>query len=80
MRKQYAQFQMRLPHDLKDWIAEQAEANLSSQNSEIIRAIRERMERDNVENIRAKAQAMQAHADLLEAEGLGLLTEPEEDK
>jgi len=37
--------QLRLPPDLKDWIAAQAEANLSSQNSEIIRAIRERMER-----------------------------------
>jgi predicted HicB family RNase H-like nuclease len=39
------QFQMRLPPDLKDWIAEQAAANVSSQNSEIIRAIRERMKR-----------------------------------
>jgi hypothetical protein len=33
-----------LPLDLKDWIAAQAAANLSSQNSEIIRAIRERMD------------------------------------
>jgi len=39
------QFQMRLPPELKDWIAAQAAANVSSQNSEIIRAIRERMER-----------------------------------
>ena len=31
--------------DLKEWIAGQALANVSSQNSEIIRAIRERMER-----------------------------------
>jgi hypothetical protein len=36
--------QLRLPLDLKDWIAAQAAANVSSQNSEIIRAIRERME------------------------------------
>ena len=36
---------LRLPSDLKDWIAQQAEANGSSQNSEIIRALRERMER-----------------------------------
>ena len=37
--------QLRLPPDLKDWIAAQAADNLSSQNSEIIRAIRERMDR-----------------------------------
>jgi predicted HicB family RNase H-like nuclease len=38
--------QLRLPTELKDWIAAQAAANVSSQNSEIIRAIRERMERN----------------------------------
>jgi uncharacterized protein (DUF1778 family) len=37
--------QLRLPPDLKEWIASQANINASSQNSEIIRAIRERMER-----------------------------------
>jgi len=37
--------QLRLPPDIKDWIAAQAAANASSQNSEIIRAIRERIER-----------------------------------
>jgi hypothetical protein len=37
--------QLRLPQDLKDWIAAQASSNASSQNSEIVRAIRERMER-----------------------------------
>lgn len=37
--------QLRLPDNLKDWIADQAKENLSSQNSEVIRAIRERMER-----------------------------------
>ena len=36
--------QLRLPTDLKDWIAAQAAVNVSSQNSEIIRAIRERMD------------------------------------
>jgi uncharacterized protein (DUF1778 family) len=38
-------FQLRLPADLKDWIALQAALNGSSQNSEIVRAIRERSER-----------------------------------
>lgn len=37
--------QLRLPVDLKAWIASQADQNGSSQNSEVIRAVRERMER-----------------------------------
>jgi hypothetical protein len=37
--------QLRLPPDLKTWLAEQAEKNGASQNSEVIRAIRERAER-----------------------------------
>ena len=40
-------FQLRLPADVKDWIAAQAEKNGSSQNSEIIRAVRAAMERDH---------------------------------
>ncbi len=36
--------QLRLPEELKNWIASQAAANASSQNSEIVRAIRERMD------------------------------------
>jgi hypothetical protein len=38
--------QVRLPADVKVWLEEQAERNLSSQNSEIIRSVRERMERE----------------------------------
>ncbi|MBZ0124100.1 MAG: Arc family DNA-binding protein [Roseovarius sp.] len=38
-------FQLRLPDKVKAWIEEQAHLNGSSQNSEVIRAIRERMER-----------------------------------
>ena len=37
--------QLRLPPDLKVWVAEQAEKNGASQNSEVIRCIRERMDR-----------------------------------
>ena len=37
--------QLRLPPDLKVWIQAQAQKNGASQNSEIIRAIRDRMER-----------------------------------
>jgi Arc/MetJ-type ribon-helix-helix transcriptional regulator len=37
--------QLRLPTGLKAWIAAQAEQNAFSRNSEIVRAVRERMER-----------------------------------
>lgn len=38
-------FFVRLPPDAKLWLVKQANKNGSSQNSEIIRAIRERMDR-----------------------------------
>jgi predicted HicB family RNase H-like nuclease len=41
--------QLRLPPDLKAFVAKEAERNGSSQNSEIIRAVRERMERTTAE-------------------------------
>ncbi len=41
----WPKFMLRLPPDLKAWIAEQAEKHGNSQNSEIIRAVRERFER-----------------------------------
>jgi hypothetical protein len=44
MKKRVA-IQLRMPPDAKDFIAAEAERNASSQNSEIIRCIRERMER-----------------------------------
>ncbi|MFG6566987.1 Arc family DNA-binding protein [Sulfitobacter sp. 1A13679] len=71
MRSKTKQLQLRLPPDLKSWIEDQAEANAASQNSEIVRAIRERMQRESIEAIRAEANAIQAHADALEAEGMG---------
>lgn len=37
--------QLRLPTDLKDWIKAESEKNGSSQNSEIIRAVRDSMAR-----------------------------------
>lgn len=37
--------QLRLPPDLKDWVKAEADKNASSQNSEIIRALRAAMER-----------------------------------
>lgn len=41
-RKLTNAMQLRLPDDLKAWIAEQAKQNASSQNSEIVRCIRDR--------------------------------------
>jgi len=40
--------QIRLPENLKAWIKSQATSNGSSQNSEVVRCIRERMERDKI--------------------------------
>lgn len=39
------QLPIRFPADVKAWLMEQAIRNGSSQNSEVIRAVRERMER-----------------------------------
>ena len=39
-----ADFKLRLPDDLKRWLEDQATKNGSSQNSEMIRAIRAAME------------------------------------
>lgn len=36
---------IRLPSEVKEWLVNQAERNASSQSSEIVRALRERMER-----------------------------------
>lgn len=48
------QFKVRLPADVRYWIIEQARHNGASQNSEIIRCIRERMDRMAVGNGAAK--------------------------
>lgn len=44
---QNIQVAIRFPADVKAWLVDQARLNGSSQNSEVIRAIRERMERTN---------------------------------
>jgi len=45
MARNDPQIALRLPHDLKEWVAAEARRNASSQNSEIVRALRERQER-----------------------------------
>jgi hypothetical protein len=45
MRLNTETFVVRLPPDLKLWLVKQSQKNGSSQNSEIIRAVRERKEK-----------------------------------
>ncbi|MDO5643709.1 MAG: Arc family DNA-binding protein [Paracoccus sp. (in: a-proteobacteria)] len=40
------QLPIRFPAEVKEWLAEQAKLHGSSQNSEVIRAVRERMARE----------------------------------
>ena len=48
-QRDWAKLILRIPPDLKAWISDEATHNASSQNSEIIRAIRERMQRECVQ-------------------------------
>ena len=43
-RNEGARLMLRLPPELKGWLEQEAERNWTSQNAEIIRAIRARME------------------------------------
>jgi hypothetical protein len=43
-RSDLAEMVIRIPRDVKGWIEREAERNCASQNSEIIRSIRARME------------------------------------
>lgn len=49
----YIQFPVRLPPEVKAWLSDQASRNGSSQNSEVVRAIRERMDRINQNQMEA---------------------------
>jgi hypothetical protein len=44
---EHHQFKVNLPADVKEWLAEQAKVNLRSQTSEIVLALREKMQREN---------------------------------
>lgn len=46
---------IRLPIDVKKWLATQARRNASSQTSEIVRSLRERMDREAETKIRTNA-------------------------
>jgi hypothetical protein len=52
IRKQdFAPILVRLPRDIKAWIEQQAARNGASQNSEIIRCIRSRMDKNHPEKV-----------------------------
>jgi hypothetical protein len=44
MKQQSVRIPLRLPRDMKAWIEQEAERNFTSQNAEIVRSIRSRME------------------------------------
>lgn len=50
MEQTNPQFKLRIPPDIKRWVAAQAERNLRSQGAEIIMALREKMEAEHAEN------------------------------
>ncbi len=43
---------IRMPHDLKRWIVKQAKRNGGSQNSEIVRRLREDMDKESEAKLR----------------------------
>lgn len=53
-KKPSANLIVRLPADIKDWLTAQAIRNASSQSSEVVRAVREKMDRHGV--LAAEAQ------------------------
>ncbi|QDI82366.1 Arc family DNA-binding protein [Methylorubrum populi] len=59
-QRDWPKLMLRLPPDIKAWIIDQAAKHATSQNSEIIRSIRERMERSKPttgESLQAEAPA-----------------------
>ena len=43
---EFLQFKIKLPRDVKQWIAVRAAQNFNSQSKEIVLALREKMERE----------------------------------
>ncbi len=46
MQPQVAKMLIKVPSDVKDWLAQQAARNVSSQQAEVIRSVRDRMDRE----------------------------------
>jgi hypothetical protein len=46
MKQQAIKVMARIPQDMKSWLEQEAERNWTSQNAEVIRAIRSRMDQE----------------------------------
>lgn len=64
---QVIQVGIRFPADVKTWLEEQSRLNRSSQNSEVIRSVRERMKAAGAEFGDATPAAVKAHQNHSEA-------------
>lgn len=49
MKRPHAGIYLRVPLDVKSWLKRQTERAFTSQNAEIVRSIKERMDRERVE-------------------------------
>lgn len=58
MRPHFTKLMVRLPEEIKSFVEGEATRNASSQNSEIIRCIRERMEKRQTERTLAQTEEM----------------------
>ncbi len=59
-QREWPQLMLRLPVDVKAWVSAQADRNGASMNSEIVRALRERMDRDAGRQAGAPAAGQEA--------------------
>jgi len=59
---QSANVLVRLPPEVKEWLVAEAARNCASHNSEIVRALREKMERVEAAKSMAKARTLVASA------------------
>lgn len=60
-QRDWPKLMLRLPPDAKAWVGEQAKRHATSQNSEIVRAIRERMDRAQAPGAQASALSTATH-------------------
>jgi hypothetical protein len=59
---QSANVLVRLPPEVKEWLVAEAARNCASHNSEVVRALREKMERIEAAKLVAKARVIAAAA------------------
>jgi|HubBroStandDraft_4_1064222.scaffolds.fasta_scaffold861065_2 predicted transcriptional regulator len=59
IKREHAAICIRVPIEMKRWLEQRAERSFASQNAEIVRSIRERMDREKAE---ARSQRMTERA------------------